>query len=223
MDDELVWHVSKKDEDELLREAAEESGFQKMPYRSVFYNPNGELPVGFSDDYYAAAKAITERILAGHTFGDYEGTAALFLFRHYLELALKGVVFNLRWLDGKNKNVPQYKSVNWSYGHELDVLWDEMKGQFPKKMGAKLWRNFDTDFLEKCVSEFHSVDPDGERFRYRMEKRGPARDPLKALVPSWPDLLRMMEHAHNVLKGLESYLIETYEQNEEWQDEMNSW
>jgi hypothetical protein len=194
-----------------------------MPYRSVFYNPNGELPVAFSDDYYGAARAITERILAGQTFGDYEGTAALFLFRHYVELALKGVAFNLRWLADKNKNIPRNETVIWPERHRLDVLWDEIKREFPKKMGTKLWGDFDTDFLDKCVAEFHSIDPHGERFRYRRKKRGPERDRLKALVPSWPDLLAMMEHAYNVLKGVETYLIETYGQNEEWQGEMNSW
>jgi len=206
-----------------LREAAEQSGFHKMPYHPVFYNPNGELPPGFSDDYYAVARVITERILTGQALEDIEGTVALFLFRHYLELALKSVAFNLRWLITENENVLRSEAVKWPEGHKLDVLWEEIRREFPNKMGMKLWQEFDTEFLGKCISEFHSIDPWGERFRYRREKHDHARDRLKALGPSWSDLLVVMEHAHNVLRAMETYLIETYGQNEEWRSEMNSW
>lgn len=221
MDDNLG--ISKEEEDEILLELAEKSGFRKIPYRPIFYNPDGKIAPGLSDDYYEAARAITKRVLTGQTLGDTEGIAALFLFRHYLELTLKGVAYNLRWLISETENVPRTENVKWPEGHRLDILWQEIKGEFPKKMGRKLWHDFDTEFLEKCVSEFHSIDPFGERFRYRREKRSPRRDRLKTLIPSWPDLLMMMAHAHNVLGAMETYLMETYGQNEEWQDEMRSW
>jgi hypothetical protein len=34
---------------------------------------------------------------------------------------------------------------------------------------------------------------------------------------------KLREQTYNVLEAIDSYLVETYFENEEWQDEVNSW
>ena len=197
--------------------------YEKICYAQIFFNPDGCTGPGFADDYYEAARVIIERIAEGRTLAEREGTPALFLCRHYLELALKGVLFHSRWLERETKNVPRDGPVAWPFGHNLIALWNEIKQQFPVKTSHKLWDALDTEFVERCVADFHEIDPNGERFRYRLEKKSIPRDPLSLLAVSWPFLLQTTEHVHDVLGAMETYLIETYGENADWEAEMNSW
>jgi hypothetical protein len=196
--------------------------YEKRAYQPVFGNPNGTLS-GFREDYYLAARAIGERITEGKMLGETEGIAALFLFRHYLELALKTIIFGLRRLETRRKNVPRTESVQQASGHNLGALWAEIKKHHPLKMGQKDWNALDTAFLDQCIYEFARIDPSSERFRYPLERKGPSRDRLTPLAVAWDRIPRIIEHAHDVLETMDTRLVETYAQNEEWEAEMNSW
>jgi predicted RNase H-like HicB family nuclease len=196
--------------------------FEKLTYLPVFANPDGTL-TGFSEDYYLAALAIAERITEGRTLGDTEGIAALFLFRHYLELALKNIVFDLRRLETRRRNVPTTKLLQPPSGHRLGDLWNEIKAQYPRKMGQRLWNALDALFAEQCVLEFDRIDPSGERFRYSLEKNAPQRDPLKLLGVSWDRFPHTIRYVHDVLRMMDTWLVETHAQNQDWEAEMNSW
>lgn len=148
--------------------------------------------------------------------------AALFLFRHYLELTLKHIVFGARSLEKKDKNVP-VDAAEWPTNHDLQCLWAEAKKQVPIKLGAGVWPQWDHSFVEKCVAEFHALDPSSERLRYRWEKKPVERDRFTSLRVGWDELLRVMEHTHDVLEDIDTYLVETHGQNADWEDEMNSW
>jgi hypothetical protein len=192
---------------------------EKVLYTPLFLNPDGHMVSWLIVDYYAAARSIVERILQretldGEILDDIEGRAALFLFRHYLELALKDVVFNLRRLKTKRDNLPQEEWGKWPSGHNLNVLWDEIKMQFPQKMGQKWWDSLDTQFAEKCVTEFHDIDPSSERFRYQREKTR-VRDQSKHLDVSWTSLLCVIEHASEVLEMMGGDVEATYNENEQ--------
>ncbi len=100
---------------------------EKALYTPLFLNPDGRMVSWLIVDYYAAARSIVERILQrekldGEILDDMEGRAALFLFRHYLELALKDIVFNLRRLKTKQENLPEEEQGDWPSGHNLSAL-----------------------------------------------------------------------------------------------------
>ncbi len=217
MNDEAVMSRAECEKEEIRLPA-----YEKLVYKPIFYNPNGAL-TGFVDDYYSAAWAIVRRIAEGKAFGDTEGIAALFLFRHYLELALKDIVFGLRHLQTRRKNVSRSESVQPAFGHKLGDLWGEIKKCYPRKMGQKQWNALDAEFLDQCVCEFEKIDPSGQRFRYSIEKKSPARDRLNPLAVSWETLPYIMEHARDVIVMMDTYLVETYAENEEWEVEMNAW
>ncbi len=217
MNDEEAVDRTQSDDEELCLPALE-----KETYQPVFYNRDGTLS-GFREDYYLAAHGIVQRITEAKTYGDTEGIAALFLFRHYLELALKDIVFGLRRLATRRKNAPPTESDQQASGHSLGALWGEIKKHYPHKMGARHWNDLDSAFVDQCICEFDRIDPFGERFRYPREKRAPARDRLKPLTVDWDRLPHTIEHAHDVLETMDTYLVETYAENEEWEGEMSSW
>jgi hypothetical protein len=227
--------------------------------------------------------------MAGLVFGGQVSVAALYLFRHYLELALKSIVYCLRRLDETGQNLPEFEDRRpVETRHPLAQFWNEIKNDCPSKVGGTVWGAWDIAIVDECVAAFDSVDPYGERFRYSNEKRYGAilrigsdfvevrcpkghkfqecreeeqsklaestfrcqrcyddaelrakeqgrrcdgrkqwefkvRDRLNPLGISWTAFLKVMEQTHNVLEAIDSYLIETYFENEEWQEEMNSW
>lgn len=256
-------------------EADEEIRFpacERVAFGQIFYSPNGKLRCAVLDSFYLVGRHTAERIVNGEALEDMEGAAALYMFRHYLELALKSIVYCLRRLKTSQQNLPEKDRRKVEPFHPLTQFWKEIKNDCPQKVGRKMWRAWDIVFVDKCIAEFDLVDPDGERFRYSTEKRYgvilrmgdnfvevrcpkghkfqsgidgslestvtftcsqcvdgknrgefKVRDPLNPLGISWTALLTAMEQTHNVLEAIDTYLVETYFENEEWQEEMNSW
>ena len=67
----------------------------------------------------------------------------------------------------------------------------------------------DIDFLERCIGEFHLLDPKGVTFRYPENE-------IIAHAVSFARLKLNMEHVHDILEGMISSLGLTYDQNDEW-------
>jgi hypothetical protein len=227
-----------------------------------------------------------EQIAKHEALEDLVGVAALYLFRHYLELTLKSIAYNLRRLKTGRQNRPEEDRREVEAIHSLVQFWREVKNDCPPKVGKKTWRAWDTKLVDNCVAVFDEIDPNGERFRYHIqngygvllwEKDGivglrcpnlhkfkaqktqadlaneafrcmqcyeeeerrakekgrtfntanagtfRVRDRLNPLAVSWTALLRVMDQAHNVLEAIDSYLVETYFENEEWKEIQNSW
>jgi hypothetical protein len=260
---------------------------ERVAFEQIFYNPNGSLRGSVLDSFYLVARHTAERIVSDQALEDMEGVAALYLFRHYLELALKSIVYCLRRLRTRRQNCPETDREKVEPAHHLTGFWNEIKNDCSPKVGGRVWGAWDIALVDKCVAEFDSIDPTGERFRYSnengygvilrvgsdfvevrcpkghkfqegrerpsesvegtfkctqcvdeaelqakedgrrfdREKQGKfkVRDRLNPLSISWTALLKIMDQTHNVLEAIDSYLVETYFENEEWQEEMNSW
>jgi hypothetical protein len=274
---------------DAMKERPEEIRFpacERVAFEQIFYYPNGKLRGGVLDSFYLVGQHTAERIVSGHALEDMEGVAALYLFRHYLELALKSIVYCLRRLNETGQqNRPEEDRRPVETRHPLTQFWSEIKNDCPSKVGGTVWNAWDIALVDKCVAEFDSVDPDGERFRYSNEKgfgailrigsdfvevRCPkghkfqkepqtelaensfrcqrchdeaelrakeqgrrfdgekqgefkVRDRMNPLGISWTAHLKVMEQTHNVLEAIDSYLVETFFENEERREEMNSW
>jgi hypothetical protein len=259
---------------------------ERVPYEQIFYYPNGVLRGSVANNYYMVARHTVEQIVKHEALEDIVGVAALYLFRHYLELTLKSIVYNLRRLKTGRQNRPEEDRREVEAIHSLRQFWNEVKNDCPPKVGKKMWRAWDKALVDDCIAAFDEVDANGERFRYHIEngygvllwKKGnlvglrcpnlhklqvhttqpelanevfrcmrcyeeeerkaretkhsfdqdktakfKVRDRLNPLAVSWPALLSVMDQAHSVLEAIDSYLIETYFQNEEWEQEQNSW
>lgn len=207
------------DEDAIYRSPA----CEKWEYKKIIYAPEGHIDASPRWDFYAAAKASVQRLVVGSTVGEIEGTAALYLFRHYLELALKSIVLGARHLETKDKNMLSEQVLPPSQGHDLKALWNEVKSRVPRKLGAGVWPQWDHKFVEQCIEEFHVLDPSSERLRYKHEKQYVERDQTDPLRVDWQALLYAIEHVHDVLEAMHTYLIETHGLNADWEEEQRSW
>ena len=205
------------DEDAIYRWTPHE----KWNYQQIIYGPEGHIDASPRLDFYEAAKASVQRVIDGT--GEIEGTAALYLFRHYLELTLKALIVGARYLKSKDENMPAELVLRPSQGHNLEALWNEVKDQVPKKLGAGVWPQWDHKFVEHCIEEFHALDPSSERLRYNREKKPIERDRLTPVRVSWDALLYAMQHVRDVLEAMDSYLVETHGLNVEWEAEQDSW
>ena len=154
----------------------------------------------------------------------------LYLFRHYLELALKFVIFHSHWLKNAQTNAQLSEIEDVRKTHSLQKLWTTAKAECQRLLSSQEWNKIEVGFIEKCVEEFESIDPNGEAFRYHGPKFGVEKDlPRQCnlmrtvdLGIDFEQLNHIIQHVHDVLNYLDTWLLETHGQNEEWEDILRS-
>ena len=208
--------------------------YVKRPYPVVFQvpGPDWQVEAVWEDAYYQSAKRLLEGVARGEYLEGYEGVAGLYLFRHYVELALKFVIFHSRWLKDAQNNARFDEIEDVKKGHSLKALWEVAKPECQRVIPAGEWAALDIEFVEKCVLELEAVDPTGERFRYHGPRFGVEKDPVKRakmartirydLYVRFRELPAVVEHVHDVLSYLDFYMVETHGQNQEWDEYLNS-
>lgn len=191
------------------------TAFQKWQYDKIFYaesHPKSWLDIG--ESFYRASLLLVEGVAEERLNEDSEGVAAAFLFRHYLELALKSIILAGRLLSTDGQNVPRDQVVP-AWGHKLSDLWALVVKDAKPKMAAGDWDNYDVEFIEKCIGEFDGIDPHGTVFRYTGEGAESVRVHFQ-----W--LYAIIEHVHQVLEGIRVYLVELHEQNADYESYLQS-
>jgi hypothetical protein len=102
-------------------------------------------------------------LAAGRLKEDVEGTAAIFLFRHYLELMLKRIVLAGRLLISENEIAIKDEIQKVANIHDLGTLWKWVLADAKPKF--KEWDNYDIASVDQCVMEFDRADKKGFAFR----------------------------------------------------------
>jgi hypothetical protein len=162
----------------------------------------------FAKGYANAAVLLTEHLLKGPRFSSYEAYPIVFLFRHALELYLKGVVVKGLHLDSlaSSKNLQEKRH----YVHRLaplnTVVSRILKHCFPGDAGIDAF----LDKLAAIVRDFETLDPDSFTFRYPVDKTGaaPSSSPLYVNLRDFAvGMSELMEDFETLEFGLD---IETY-------------
>ena len=100
------------------------TAFEIWKYRPFIYvQEANKVWIDFGDSFYRASELIVDRLVKGQGFMEIEGLAAVFLFRHYLELALKRVVVRGRALIRLDKNAAWEDVKEVAKIHILSELW----------------------------------------------------------------------------------------------------
>lgn len=155
-----------------------------MPNSSDDLNPNDRLFVGGEPDwwneacldwshdkwssyvegYRLAGDAIVERVTSTRSYQDFLVYPALFLYRQYLELELKGIIRDARRLLDEPGGMPK--------GHKIQGLWDAcsplVRRIFPNDSPCQLTQ------LGRLIREFATHDVDAQAFRYPVDVKGNA-------------------------------------------------
>lgn len=92
-----------------------------------------------------------------------------FLYRHHIELQLKGLIATCRQLSGNKNGYPHH--------HNLNDLWLEAKRGIMDQYGAETPREL--EYVKPCIDEFMKWDSSSFAFRYPTDKAGHAN--LKGL------------------------------------------
>lgn len=200
--------------------------FPPLTYRQVFHPPSdGQKANGlFPDAYFESAKVLLEGVVSGRFPEGVHGIAAVFLSRHYLELALKYSLYHARWLKEETTNAPdnEIESVGKDY-HKLQPLWDKLHAELTRRAPSIFGTGLDLNFVREFVNEFHGVDERGMRFRYPGEQLSIAGSHNEALDIDFRALLFSLMRIYDVLSTLDRFLIEQYGANQDWENEMASW
>jgi hypothetical protein len=183
------------DEDNTA-EGSEHTAFQHWNYRQIMFFPENQEKIGLSlsDSFYWASKSLVEGVVQGRLREDIEGCAALFLFRHYLELILKEIIIAGRYL-ATDGGLTQEDVKQITTGHNLGDLWQKvLEDAKPKMPKDAPWENYNCAFAEACVKEFDAADAKGFAFRYKGQGGESAHVDFQRLLVA-------MDHVYEVLDG----------------------
>lgn len=149
-------------------EMGEYSAFEKWEYKHVFFEEteNPKTWIRHSESFYRAAHILIKGVAERRMNEDEEGIAGLFLFRHYLELALKRIVVSGKWLTVGGNNAALSEVPRVGNIHQLAELWGLVLSNAKPKIPEEVWNNYDIGFVEQCITEFNGVDRKSFTFRY---------------------------------------------------------
>jgi hypothetical protein len=187
----------------------EYTAFEKWNYKQVIHKTERKQSWrSLADSFFRASQDLVHGVVARELYGDVEGLAAIFLFRHYLELALKIIIINGRYLAKVDENAREAaKQVKRIHG--LGELWKVVVSDSKPKLADGDWDKRDIASVEACIAEFDAVDPTGFAFRYTGAGSEFCLFDFRALAVQ-------MEHIHQVLNGIDTYLLEAHHQNAEY-------
>lgn len=164
--------------------------------------------------YKLSADAEVDRLMAGDMVGDDAACLpALFLYRHWVELSLKGMLADAGVVLDLDDVVPAW--------HPLVPLWEKLRGHY-KVIDSKAADDEWMDRTEELIAEMDSLDSSSFTFRYPVDKRGaPAiSGPRRMDVEHLKDV---MEEFEMVLDGIASQLIEYVGYKRDMEREIGAW
>ena len=192
------------------------TAFEKWDYRPFVYVQDANKPwISFKESFYRASEVIIDNLSKGRGFPEIEGIAAVFMFRHYLELALKKIIVRGRHLVRRDKNAALNDVKEVGRIHGLADLWKLVLSDAMPKIDPAVWASYDIPFVEKCIVEFDERDKKGFVFRYPQQ--GGERFDY-----DFAYFRQGMEHVYQILENITTYLIEQHGENEEWEEIQNS-
>jgi hypothetical protein len=123
---------------------------------------------------------------------DFVAFPALYCYRHALELAMKDVVYE--WERGETGDFEVLRT------HGLMTIWERARTTL-----EKAWPEGDTEQLnrmEAVIGELALVDPNGEQFRYDLDREGFVRDlPDELMRFDLPNVSRVMNKLITLMWG----------------------
>ena len=156
----------------------------------------GDWFLAYAMGYKMAADAAVDAVRAREATADLAGYAVLYLYRHYVEVMLKGLISQGQRLFGNGAAYPNYPTNT----HDIEKLWKQCRPLLEKAFPED--KKADTDAVEKCMGEFATLDPGdpGETFRYGEDKFG-RRTITKALYVDLENLRDVMEGISGFFEG----------------------
>ena len=126
---------------------------------------------------------------------------AAYLYRHYLELALKGIIQEGAKLT--KVSVPR----RLLHKHDLQARWNKARTVI-----FSVWPDGDASQLnttEAVVLDFHKADNSGQAFRYTVDKKDERHLSDLPRVITLDQLAETMDEVHRILDGCATGIAES--------------
>lgn len=131
----------------------------------AYLNPHWISLRQYAENYKGAADAIVSAALERRDiYPDQAVYPAVFLYRHFIELILKDMIWRLMRLQNEGR-------FDWSRtNHRLDALWMEVKRLVKQHYASSVPEEL--NYLDGPIRQFMEHDPDSMAFRYPFAKNG---------------------------------------------------
>jgi len=116
----------------------------------------------YGENYRESADALIDAALNDHIDIDSVVHPVIFLYRQYLELILKDIIFRTGVIQDVNDEYPM--------SHSFNVLWPRAKSRLRTHFGEDAPEQL--NYLDSVFEEFTRYDPDSTAFRYPFHKNG---------------------------------------------------
>jgi len=155
----------------------------------------------YAEGYKRAADILTEQLVANPSYGlDFAVYPLVFLYRHAIELQLKGIIRDGKRILGKGARPGQD-----SRDHRLDRLWrlarPILEEVWPGAAGSTL------DTIDRVLRELSQADPDSQAFRYDRDRKGLRTKPMLTHV-NIEQFGRLAQRTYGLLDGATTGLSE---------------
>jgi hypothetical protein len=179
--------------------------------------------VGRFNLYQSAFLEAGDRIVKsceGYPIDDTMIYPIMFLYRHHLELSLKGVIYSCRTsLSDLTPDEVERKKAKLVDMHGLQRLWELLNSIYPQ---CNDWAAADDpnapEAFKNLIVEFDDHDPNGQAARYSE-----FRDGSQTLIKLRSvDLQILKSSVHKMSQYLAAILEDMY-QRDEWRSEVESW
>jgi hypothetical protein len=157
----------------------------------------GDWFLSYATGYKVAADGVVERVEAKEASPDIVGYAVCFLYRHYIELMLKGLINVGTMLESREPDYPKH--------HRIDDLWRQCRPLLEK--ASPEGERTDTDAVERCINELAQMDRSGEAFRFGEDRDGRPTLP-KATQISLTNMRDVMNRIAGFLEGSYDWMYE---------------
>lgn len=190
-----------------------DKAFKDIPFSPTGASPHwlseisdmlgGDYQWAIVEGFKEAADKVVDSLVATKDRMDVFFFPVTYLYRHAIELSLKGLVNDGIYLQIL-KNDQDLQDILAS--HNLHCLWNKVR-----LVLKEMWPNgddADVDAVEQIILEFHQVDKSGQRLRYSTNKQG------KSHIDKLPDrvdlmiLKQTMDSLFNFLGGCSTGLDE---------------
>jgi hypothetical protein len=158
----------------------------------------------YSYCYRRAADALTERFALPLDSPEAMFLPAVFLYRHAVEAALKGILVELGVRAGVKADVPTH--------HRILDTWRAVRPQVQALPGGlgEAWFNR----AESLIHELNAIDPDSMHFRYPVSKSGVGLLPagftvdVKNIAAAIDDLFYVLDNVSGYLSAANDFEVD---------------
>jgi hypothetical protein len=178
----------------------------------------GTSEIAYQSGYRRAALHLAEHVCDTGRGQDFLIYPIVYLYRHHIELALKSIISVSCFLLDRDMTDKDLETLG---RHDLDKLWNlarPLLNATCELVGQSALPADDLDGIDSYISQLHTHDPDGQRFRYATTKarakRLPSLDAGLKLINS-RDFAIAMERLADYLNGLETWFDHLADQKAE--------